>query len=100
MPSKRCSRCVGSGTVMGGGMMMSECYDCDGTGKIKEEKITEVMSKESEEYKKAKERIKSLDENMTEDQAEKLLDEELDKQENVTVFPQKKRGRPKVNTSV
>ncbi len=82
---------------MGGGMMMSDCSDCDGSGKIYEKKLTEVMSKESDEYKKAKDKIKSLDENMTEEQAEKLLDEELDKQDNVTVFTPKKRGRPKVN---
>jgi hypothetical protein len=31
---QRCSVCVGSGQVMGGGMMIQECHVCDGAGKV------------------------------------------------------------------
>ena len=90
MASKRCSICVGSGTVMGGGMMMEDCRNCDGSGKVYEIESKELMNKESEEYKKAKDKIKSLDENMSDGEAEKLLDEELEKQNNVTKLKRRK----------
>lgn len=90
MAGKRCSICIGTGTVMGGGMMMEDCRHCDGTGKIYEVDTKEIMNKQSEGYKKAKLRIKSLDDAMSDDEAEKLLDEELEKQTNVTKLKRRK----------
>jgi RecJ-like exonuclease len=30
----RCKNCVGSGKVMGGGMLMADCDECEGVGKL------------------------------------------------------------------
>lgn len=30
----RCKTCIGSGRVMGGGMIIHDCDDCEGTGKL------------------------------------------------------------------
>lgn len=81
---KRCNSCVGSGRVMGGGMMMQDCEHCDGTGKIfvADDPIDYVMRKESEAYQNAKAKIKNLDDKMSDQDAEKLLDDELSKVDN------------------
>jgi RecJ-like exonuclease len=78
----RCKVCIGTGSILGGGMMMKDCYECDGSGKIIKEDFKEIMNKNSNEYKNAKKRIKSLDDKITDEEAEKLLDEELEKQDN------------------
>lgn len=71
--AKRCTVCTGSGKVMGGGMMLQECEECDGTGKISELKIAE---------KEAIEKIKACDDKITDQDAQKVLEEELTKLDN------------------
>jgi len=85
---RRCPLCIGTGKMLGGGMIYKSCKTCDGVGKIKD-----LMSKDGDAYKSAKKRIKALDENMTDEVAEKLLDEELGKLNEKPI--QKKRGRKK-----
>lgn len=91
MAKKRCNVCIGSGSVMGGGMMMTDCDNCDGTGKITV--LEDVMQKDSTEYKNALGNIKKLDDKMSDTDAQKLLDDELDKfkNDNVTKFNKDKR---------
>jgi hypothetical protein len=85
MTKKRCIPCGGSGRVMGGGMMMNDCEHCDGLGKIivSDDDIDYLAKKQNdkelESYKKAKKNIKSVDESITDDQAERILDDELNK---------------------
>lgn len=79
MPKRRCSPCGGSGKVMGGGMVMADCNHCDGRGKYDEpeDDMEFLLTKESERYKSAVERIKTLDPNLTDAQAQKIFDDEL-----------------------
>lgn len=78
---KRCSICVGSGEILGGGMMMQDCRNCHGTGYIQEQKEVKKMStqdidKRSKSYKNA---IKSIQENhdCSFEDASKIFDEEF-----------------------
>lgn len=90
MAKKRCNVCIGSGTVMGGGMIMVDCDNCDGTGKITV--LEDIMQKDSTEYKSALDNIKKLDDKMSDLDAQKLLDDELDKikNDNVTTLKRAK----------
>lgn len=74
MKKLRCNICYGSGQIMGGGMIMQPCDNCDGVGKI---------SINEESYNEAKEKIKSLDDKITEQEATNILDTELRKTTNV-----------------
>lgn len=71
--AKRCTVCTGSGKIMGGGMMLQDCDECDGLGKITDLKLAE---------KEAITKIKACDPNLTEKDAQKVLDEELTKLDN------------------
>lgn len=99
MAKKRCNACVGSGRVMGGGMMTQDCEVCDGIGKIfiPDDPIDHLMRKESEGYINAKNKIKNLDDKLTDKDAEKLLDDELAKTSsdvlNFEYKPKKKNKR-------
>lgn len=56
---------------MGGGMLQRmSCEDCDGTGKVYDK---------DKAYSKAIEDIKKLDANISDDEAKKIFDEEMDK---------------------
>lgn len=78
----RCSTCAGSGQVMGGGMMMWDCDHCDGKGKITKIEPTKFkLKKESPRYKKAVKEIQKLDPNLSEEEAQKVMDDELAKVE-------------------
>lgn len=97
MAKKRCNTCVGSGRVMGGGMMMQDCEVCDGIGKlfIPDDPIDHIMRKETEAYQNAKAKIKGLDSKMTDKDAENLLDAELANLSDSKVTPiNKKKGKP------
>lgn len=74
----RCDICVGSGKVMGGGMIYHDCFKCAGVGSVNIDDDF-FIAKDSDSYKSAKDKIKALDEKMTDEEAEKLLDEELGK---------------------
>lgn len=75
----RCIPCGGSGKVMGGGMMLQDCDHCHGAGKVIIEEI-DYLKKDSESYKKAKSKLKKLDKKLSDDDAEKILDDEITKQ--------------------
>lgn len=89
MALKRCKPCSGSGKVMGGGMVFTDCDECNGRGKIEivEQEIDYLLAKNTEGYNQAKEKIKKLDDKITDEQAENLLDEELDKLKEDTSGP-------------
>lgn len=80
----RCNICIGSGKVMGGGMIFHSCMICAGSGKIeldlvkKKENLQEIIT-ESTHYKKAIKNIKSLDSKITDEQAKEMFSEELKK---------------------
>lgn len=83
MARKRCTYCQGSGKIMGGGMLLQDCDECYGTGKVEiideEKDIEYLVSKQSESYQNAKNKIKALDDNISDQEAEQILDEELAK---------------------
>lgn len=87
----RCASCYGSGKIMGGGMIMKSCDQCNGHGKIEvaDDDIDYLLKKGTDHYKQAKDRIKQSDSSLTDEDAEQMLDEELSKQD------KPKRGRPK-----
>lgn len=67
---------------MGGGMMMADCDNCDGEGKVKvvEDDIDFLTIKQTESYQKAKKRLQAKNDNLSDDEAEKLLDEAFEKE--------------------
>lgn len=81
----KCKNCAGSGKVMGGGMMQWDCEHCDGIGKVdkvdEQKEMDYLLTKSSEQYQQAKGKIKALDDNMTDEKAEALLDAELKRTE-------------------
>lgn len=81
MTKKRCVPCGGSGQVRGGGMIMINCEHCEGSGKIiiEDDDLDYLVTKQQESYQKAKKNIKAIDENITDEQAERILDDELNK---------------------
>ena len=82
MSMTRCIPCRGSGRLMGGGMITVDCDHCDGSGKIPEIKddINYLSIKQTESYQKAKARLISKNENLSDEEAEKLLDEAFEKE--------------------
>lgn len=88
MTELRCLICAGSAKVMGGGMIIKDCIECNGTGKRIEPEEFKI-EKESVHYKEAVQKIKSLDENITDEQAEKIFNDALIKIDE----PKKKRKK-------
>lgn len=80
MNTERCKVCIGSGEIMGGGMMMKKCYECSGTGRmvIPEDDIEYLISKESESYKEIKKKISDANKDLSESEVEVILDQELE----------------------
>lgn len=78
---KRCLSCNGSGRVMGGGMMMADCDNCDGRGKIQEadDELEYLQLKTTDSFKNAIDKIKKIDNTLSDDQAEKIFKDELDR---------------------
>lgn len=64
----RCNACVGSGKILGGGMMQRDCWDCDGRGKVEVD----------EKYQASIAKIKG-DSNLSDKDAKQLLDDEVSK---------------------
>lgn len=89
---KRCVTCHGSGKVMGGGMMMYDCDDCDGRGKIAviNDDIAELNIRTTESYAKAIDEIKKIDPSITDEKAQEIFDKEL---ENIQKDEKKNKGR-------
>lgn len=96
MNARRCIPCSGSGKVMGGGFMIANCEYCDGSGKIKyvDDEIDYLAMKQTESYRNAKARLKSKHNSLSDEDAEKLLDEAFEKELEVEK-PKAKRGRKK-----
>jgi hypothetical protein len=69
MNKYNCRSCHGSGRLRGGGMVEEDCKYCLGTGK----------DSKAESYDIAKDKIKALDSNISDNDAKKLLDDELKK---------------------
>ena len=83
---KRCNICYGSGKVMGGGMMQHDCDECDGSGKIivienDIEELEKIKAQQDESRQKAIAEIKNLDENISDEKAQQIFDEEFKKLE-------------------
>ena len=87
MPTKMCIPCAGSGKVMGGGMMIKDCDQCDGRGKVTyvDDEIDFLAQKQSLNYEDAKQRLADKA-NITEEQAAEYLHAEFvkDKQKRKT----------------
>lgn len=80
MKKVRCDTCVGSGKVMGGGMMHVDCDDCDGKGKIFVDEEKEFfIDKNSKHYKDAIHKIKSIHDGITSEKAEEIFEDEFKK---------------------
>lgn len=73
----RCKPCNGSGKVMGGGMMLADCDNCDGVGKLYVEEPFK-MDKESPHYKNAIGRIKELNPALSDNDCEVIFNRELE----------------------
>ena len=78
MTKTRCKTCVGSGKVMGGGMLLSDCDDCDGVGKIYTKEPVEIVTS-SPRYQEALDKIKALDKNITDEEAKDIFNKELER---------------------
>jgi DnaJ-class molecular chaperone len=77
--TQRCNPCGGSGLVEAGGFVKKDCTNCKGSGNIQvvADDIDYLLAKGTEHYAAAKQKIKALDANLTDAQAEALLDAEL-----------------------
>lgn len=64
--NKRCMKCAGCGTLMGGGMIYYDCPNCNGKGNI-----------ELSHYDEAIHKIKALDASLSDDEAKKIFDDEM-----------------------
>lgn len=75
---KRCIPCCGSGRVMGGGMIMSDCDHCEGRGKVKvvEDDIGFLEEKTTVSYNEAIDRIKK-ETNLPDKEAKEVFDKEV-----------------------
>lgn len=77
MASNRCMTCVGSGKIMGGGMIYRECPDCNGEGTISPAEPKVTVNRRSKAYKDA---IAKLEETgLSKDEAVKVFDEEFER---------------------
>jgi hypothetical protein len=85
MTKKRCIPCGGSGRVMGGGMMMTDCEYCNGAGKVEliDDETEYLLAKQTKHFKSAIKRIKAIDKSITDDEAEKIFSEEYNKSSTV-----------------
>lgn len=82
---KRCNRCVGSGEILGGGMMHIDCVACNGTGRINEpetiEPVKVVLDKRSGSYRDAVTKIMALNPGISRKEAGDMFDREFEKLE-------------------
>lgn len=81
MTSKRCPVCIGGGEIMGGGMIMKDCPNCDGYGTITEgvapSKAKAVsVDRRSRSYRDAITKIMDLHK-VDREEAVKIFDEEF-----------------------
>ena len=77
----RCRACVGTGEVLGGGFMLTECKSCKGTGVEREVSSDAPVSvkapdKRSKSYKEAVKKIAELHPDLSYEECAKIFDEE------------------------
>lgn len=78
MPKVKCDECNGTKRYTLGGNIYHDCEKCNGSGKLwKDEPKEFKIDKNSEHYKKAIKRIKALNKNMSDNEAEEIFDKEL-----------------------
>jgi DnaJ-class molecular chaperone len=81
MTTTRCLRCAGAGNYLGTGMTPIDCAECSGRGTIaKEAQVSVLNIKESNGYKSARNRLMDSNPVLTEDEADKLLEEAFEKE--------------------
>lgn len=87
MDEIRCGTCVGSGDIMGGGMMMIECPACNGLGVLSVQptnvdielpKEVVVIDRRSKTYREAISKIMETHK-CSREEATMIFDEEFDK---------------------
>jgi hypothetical protein len=76
MASGKCLACAGSGTVVGLGMMASDCRKCEGDG-IGAIETSPVLDKRSAHYRQAIKKI--MESGVSKDEAARIFDEEFNK---------------------
>jgi hypothetical protein len=79
-----CVRCAGAGKYLGNGMVMIECKDCDGFGKVEAKKVDEKKSidkvdRKSSAYKEAIKEIMTLNPDISREEAVKMFDNAYEK---------------------
>lgn len=119
MSKEYCPQCQGAGTLMGSGFVSQTCPVCNGdkyklTPPKDQDEINYLLTKSNEHYQNAKANIKGLSDDITDDEAERLLDSALrgdnstENNENPYIVSEnrkvlidqqtpKKRGRPRKN---
>lgn len=85
---RRCMSCNGSGRVMGGGMMMHDCDNCEGRGKIEvvDDDMTFLSEQENLRLKEAQVAVKKAHPELDSATIEKLV-------ANASIEVKNKRGR-------
>ncbi len=80
MAQVRCDACVGSGKVMGSGMVHKDCDVCNGNGKISDDvKKDFSIDENSKGYKEAIQKIQELHDGISEEKAKEIFEDELKK---------------------
>ncbi len=76
-----CSTCAGSGKVLGNGMILTECKDCEGFGRVSAEKPEKSakIDKKSKPYKDAIKEIMGLNPAISREDAAKMFEETYEK---------------------
>lgn len=87
MTTTRCLRCNGAGNYLGMGMTPVDCGDCSGSGKVFQKKDVADI-KTSDGYLSAKSRLKASNPDLTDDEADELLEEAFEKEK-----PKKSRAK-------
>jgi len=75
----RCWACYGSGKIEAGGFVKKDCTHCNGSGNIAtiEADIEVLLAKTTDRYQDAKKKIKNLSKGITNEEAERILDNAL-----------------------
>lgn len=86
MKKTLCKRCYGQGTILGGGMMQTECTECEGAGHLYDAEtpaapkdVKVCIDRRSKSYKEAIEKIKELNPEISDEDARDLFDLEYEK---------------------
>jgi hypothetical protein len=78
MPKVKCDECNGTKRYTLGGNIYHDCERCNGSGKLwKDEPKEFKIDKDSHHYKKAIKRIKALNKDLSDQEAEEIFDKEL-----------------------